>query len=621
MSTQQDIYATGSENCPPIRNKENYLPWSSRLLCYTKSRPNEKLIYNSIMNGPYVRQMIPEPGDSNCEVPFNETFHEQTNDELTEKELKSVEADDQAIQTILLGLPEDIYTDVDSCETAQKSGYVFTSTDRELIESYCHRFLKLMNDFKRNKHFPEKIANELRAKRLATAHDLLALIANSNNPFNYPVFHQNQSVLSSYMQQPQPNNNYNLQPSFNQNYMQQPMPNPEDITDLITAMNITLIAQPGMNMGQDRQMQMVGGNGGNQFRQYARQNNVGKQNELIVFLGIANQNLNKNGNVVAARAEGNAIRNNADLDEIEEVNANCILMANLQRASTSGTYTDKAPVYDSDGSAEEHNYDNIYDNEIFCLLKRSSILSYSSPFLNHTKYNIMIVMLFLRFLVWNKVDETNDLSNPVTSNSVPTPEESKVMKNNNVIATGMFRINPSKTSREDKFVPINKVRASVRTNLITVSQPHVITKKGTVRFENDHVAAILGFGDLKWGYILITKVYFVEGLGYNLFSIRQFCDSDLEVAFRRNICFVRNLEGVDLLKGNRTTNLYTLNLYEMASASLICLLARATSTKSWLWHQCLSHLNFDTINDLAKNDLVTSLPKFKYHKEHLCPSC
>nr|GEV94627.1 retrovirus-related Pol polyprotein from transposon TNT 1-94 [Tanacetum cinerariifolium] len=85
--------------------------------------------------------------------------------------------------------------------------------------------------------------------------------------------------------------------------------------------------------------------------------------------------------------------------------------------------------------------------------------------------------------------------------------------------------------------------------------------------------------------------------------------------------FLRNLEGVDLLSGNRTTNLYTINLHEMASAAPICLMARASSTKSWLWHQRLSHLNFDTINDLAKNDLVSGLPKFKYHKEHLCPLC
>ncbi|GJU34853.1 hypothetical protein Tco_1183207 [Tanacetum coccineum] len=120
MSTQQDIYAAGSENRPPMLNKENYVPWSSRLLRYAKSRPNGKLIYNSIMNGPYVRRMIPEPGDPARTIPVPETFHEQTDDELTEAEIKQTEADDQAIQTILLGLPEDIYAAVDSCETAQE---------------------------------------------------------------------------------------------------------------------------------------------------------------------------------------------------------------------------------------------------------------------------------------------------------------------------------------------------------------------------------------------------------------------------------------------------------------------------------------------------------------------
>nr|GEY29228.1 putative ribonuclease H-like domain-containing protein [Tanacetum cinerariifolium] len=103
--------------------------------------------------------------------------------------------------------------------------------------------------------------------------------------------------------------------------------------------------------------------------------------------------------------------------------------------------------------------------------------------------------------------------------------------------------------------------------------------------------------------------------------LNEFYDSALEVAFRRNACFIRNLEGADLLKGDCSTNLYTINLHEMASTSPICLMAHASSTKSWLWHQRLSHLNFDTINDLARNDLVAGLPKFKYHKEHPCPSC
>nr|GEX08998.1 ribonuclease H-like domain-containing protein [Tanacetum cinerariifolium] len=101
-------------------NKENYVPWSSRLLRYAKSRPNGKVIHDSIINGAYVRRMIPEPGDVNREVTVTETFHMQTDDEITDKELKQIEADDQAIQTILLGLPEDIYAAVDSCETAQE---------------------------------------------------------------------------------------------------------------------------------------------------------------------------------------------------------------------------------------------------------------------------------------------------------------------------------------------------------------------------------------------------------------------------------------------------------------------------------------------------------------------
>nr|GEW57817.1 hypothetical protein [Tanacetum cinerariifolium] len=90
-------------------NKENYVPWLSRLLRYANSRPNGKLIHNSILNGPYVRKMIPEPGDANRDINVTETFHLQTDDELSDKELKHIEADDQAIQTILLGLPEDIY--------------------------------------------------------------------------------------------------------------------------------------------------------------------------------------------------------------------------------------------------------------------------------------------------------------------------------------------------------------------------------------------------------------------------------------------------------------------------------------------------------------------------------
>nr|GEW14611.1 integrase, catalytic region, zinc finger, CCHC-type, peptidase aspartic, catalytic [Tanacetum cinerariifolium] len=137
---------------------------------------------------------------------------------------------------------------------------------------------------------------------------------------------------------------------------------------------------------------------------------------------------------------------------------------------------------------------------------------------------------------------------------------------------------------------------------------------GIVRFRNDHVVAIRGYEDYQIRNIMISQVYYVEGLGHNLFSVGEFCDSDLKVAFCKHTCFVRDMEGVDLLKGSRGSNLYTLSLEEMMLSSLFCLLSKASKTKSWLWHRRLSHLNFGYINELAKQGLVRGLPKLKYQK-------
>ncbi|GJS42951.1 retrovirus-related pol polyprotein from transposon TNT 1-94 [Tanacetum coccineum] len=144
---------------------------------------------------------------------------------------------------------------------------------------------------------------------------------------------------------------------------------------------------------------------------------------------------------------------------------------------------------------------------------------------------------------------------------------------------------------------------------------------GTVRFGNDQFATFVGYGDYKIGDTIITRVYYVEGLSHNLFSVGQFCDAGLEVAFRKYTCYIRNKDKVDLLKGSRTTNLYSISLKDMMEASPVCLLSKASSTKSWLWHRRLNHLNFGTLNELARKDLVRGLPKLKYEKEHLCPSC
>ncbi|GJW40909.1 retrovirus-related pol polyprotein from transposon TNT 1-94 [Tanacetum coccineum] len=134
---------------------------------------------------------------------------------------------------------------------------------------------------------------------------------------------------------------------------------------------------------------------------------------------------------------------------------------------------------------------------------------------------------------------------------------------------------------------------------------------GTVRFRNDHFTAIIGYRDYVQGNLTVCHVYYVEGLGHNLFSVGQFYDGDLEVAFRSNTCYVQNLKGDDLLTGSRDSHLYAISISDMATSSLVCLMSRATSIKSWLWHRRLSHLNFGTINQLTSNDLVDGLSKLK----------
>nr|GEV92260.1 hypothetical protein [Tanacetum cinerariifolium] len=256
------------------------------------------MIIDSIENGPYVRRVIATLREPHLPVP--ESFHEQTDEELTENDIKRMDADDQAIQTILLGLPEDIYAAVDS-------------------------YLKFLNNLQ-----PEW-------KRHVT------------------IVRQTKNLYEA------------------------------DFTQIYDFLK--------MNQDEDRQIQNVERNGGNQFGQYAGQvaqnqqgynawHNGGIQGLRLLEIGIKPGARPRRRDVaylqtqlLIAQKEEAGIQLQAeefdfmaaasDLDEIEEVNANCILMANLQHASTSGTQLDKAPVYDTDGSAEVQLNDNCYDNEIF----------------------------------------------------------------------------------------------------------------------------------------------------------------------------------------------------------------------------------------------------------------
>nr|GEY52493.1 copia protein [Tanacetum cinerariifolium] len=121
---------------------------------------------------------------------------------------------------------------------------------------------------------------------------------------------------------------------------------------------------------------------------------------------------------------------------------------------------------------------------------------------------------------------SNDFSKPVTAQTLP-PKKKSILKNTNVLSLGMC----SKHMAGNLNLLINFVEKFL----------------GTVKFGNDQIAPILGYGDLVQGAVTIKSVYYVEGLNYNLFSVGQFCDADLEVAFWKSTCFIHDLKGNDLL--------------------------------------------------------------------------
>src|SRR5581483_9844738 len=132
---------------------------------------------------------------------------------------------------------------------------------------------------------------------------------------------------------------------------------------------------------------------------------------------------------------------------------------------------------------------------------------------------------------------------------------------------------------------------------------------------------IMGYGDILHDKITINKVAYVEGLSHNLLSIGKFCDKGLEVNFRKTRCCVRTYDGKELITGSRKSNLYTVNFQKQRPTTEICLLSKASLNQNVLWHRRLSHLNYATINQLAKAGLVTGIPSLKFTKEQLCSAC
>nr|GEX25452.1 hypothetical protein [Tanacetum cinerariifolium] len=272
-------------------------------------------------------------------------------------------------------------------------------------------------------------------------------------------------------------------------------------------------------------------------------------------------------------------------DSNQEINANMVFMAQIEKvlsdSETSSSSTDdkisEVSYYLSE-SESEYEYETLeyYDNtttydEVVSLLEKE-------------KANLETIESLKSKGFESSENAISESENQSENDCQVVEKECDNVENSNVIAPVMFKLSVSQS-----VSPILMSKMSCASNGV----------------ENCPDLSL----DHRFG---MFKVY--DGVG-------QFCDKGLEVAFRKSTCFVRNEDGVDLLTDDRSSNLFTISLNGVASNSLTCLLAKASSSQSWLWHQRLSHLNFATINNLVKNNLVQGLPKMKFEKDHLCSTC
>ncbi|GJT93132.1 gag-pol polyprotein [Tanacetum coccineum] len=251
-----------------------------------------------------------------------------------------------------------------------------------------------------------------------------------------------------------------------------------------------------------------------------------------------------------------------------------------------------------------------------------------------------------------KTNVSKSLSKPVTTQILPQAARQAV-RNTNVIKPDMYQIDTRTTQTRASQLPQTfrntNPRVSTSTGVIhntNVSRPQLKSTqikdkvvpnnsqvKDTKTKVEDHPRISSISNKTK---SIVQLILFIVDSGCtkhmtgNLkllcnfvenYLVGQFCDADLKVAFRKSTCFVRDLQGNNLLTGNRRSDLYTISLQETTTSTPIYLMAKASLTQAWLWHRRLSHLNFDYINLLSKKDVVIGLPKLKYVKDQLCSSC
>nr|GEV60580.1 hypothetical protein [Tanacetum cinerariifolium] len=649
------IMEAGSKDRPPMLAASNYVQWKSRIKRYIDTKPNHELIHYCPQNPPYKYKWADK------DVPVTEGSSETTTERYM-KNYKNVSqdihdqlnAEAEAVQIILTGIDNDIYSTVDACPNACEMWKAikrlkqcesiniqdletnlywefgkFTSRNGESLELYYSRFYKMMNELVRNQcdvtnhqvnvQFLLQLQPEWQRSQQAATRNRGKAIVNSPPP----IYDQEPSVVAKDDEIANQDNSprinrgtgYDNQRIVNVDGARENVGTPVVQKSGIQCYNCKeyrhvarecqkpkrpkdaayhkeKILSHYMYMAQIQEVTPDAvDNSGPIFDSEPLQKvpNNDNYNVFAIKSEHPEQSKSVNDTYLIEQDEHNVIvdsfdisydREHVDQDDDDDLANERDLLASLIEKLKSKIDDSKNELFAHQGTIS-----------IMSQQKEAQIKFYKT---REDKEIEKVIVLENKVKVLDNIVyktgqsvQTMNMLNSKCRTSFAKLEFLKKAQSANPRLYDMSCYNDNLAlmlvPESDEFIEIILFIVDSRCSKHMTGNLKLLTNfvekfLATMKFRNDQIAPILGYGDLVQGTVIIKRVYYVEGLNHNLFSVGQFCDADLEVAFRKSTCYIRDLKGNDLLTGSRGTDLYS-------------------------------------------NDIVIGLPKLKFVKDHLCSSC
>ncbi|GJY54347.1 integrase, catalytic region, zinc finger, CCHC-type containing protein [Tanacetum coccineum] len=601
------IMEAGSKDRPPMLAPGNYVQWKSRIKRYIDTKPNSELIHHCLQNPPYTYQWaektvpVAEGSSKTTTKRYMENYKNVSQDIRDQLNAKA-----EAVQIILTGIDNDIYSIVDACPNAcemwkaierLKQGESinvqdletnlywefgkFTSRDGESLESYYSRFYKMMNELVRNQcNVTNHQVNVQFLLQLQPEWQRFVTLVKQSQELKTVSYHKLYDILKQHQNEVNEIRTERLARTANPLALvaqQQPVYHPPNHPTQNTQYSSTRTQQSTRNRGKaivtssaptyDPEPATV-----TEDEEMSKEKEIDK---LMALISLSFKKIYKptNNNL---RTSSNTSRANQD---------------NSPRTNR-GTGYDNQRAINVAGARENVGTPVVQKSGIQCYNckeyghvsrecqkpKRIKDAAYHKEKMLLCKQEEAGVQLNAEQADWK--DDTDDESDEqeLEAHYMYMAQLQEVTPDSVDTSGPIFDDEPMHKLIEIILFIVDSGCSKHMTGNIKLLTNFVEKFRGTVKFRNDQIAPILGYGDLVQGMITIKRVYYVEGLNHNLFSIGQFCDADLEVAFRKSTCYIRDLNGNDLLTGSRGTDLYSISLQDSTTPNPICLMAKATSS-------------------------------------------